>query len=298
MSSNRLDDFDIRKIYHTKAGGREWYWNYNNLEQVKDDRNVRNWLDSDGNNKEGLRHIDGDVWEATGGDNRDLRLEIWSPNHDDEEERKRARWLNVEITTYYKVKTRDDITDPNDGDRFAVQLYGRGGSHKEDDPCQGSALKGRWFRGKKSQDEWRNHSNKACVVKELCHPCYTPNKDENENNDLEEHADNNWHGAKLVIYNLQRNGMECTKQEVYTDARDETNEWKKVSEYVDNGNWKVSNENKFEELCGNCNREKDEILTKPGGKDGRNCISLRTDDVTIRFKKYSCREIDPDRPVS
>ena len=291
MSNEEFDDFHIRKIYHTKTDGQEWYMDNEDLDAVRNDERIQNWREN-GNNKVGLRSLGNNEWEAKGtSDKRQLRLEIWSPAEGNEDEQRRSRWLNVEITAYCKVE------DSSESPTYAWQLYCRGGSHRNNHRCEGSALKARW----------RRRNNKVSVVKEICHGAYTENEAEERDRRVERFGDGKWYGAKLIVYNVDSDTH--TKQEVWvdetTDSGDQKNRWEKVTEYVDNGDWEVEEtaddeDDTFKKHCrdNNCDRRRDEILTKPGGRNNRNCVALRTDNVTIHFKHFSCREIDPSRRVS
>jgi hypothetical protein len=291
LSNDEFDDFHVRKIYHTKADGQEFYLKHNDLDALKNEERVKNWRDGGGNNKVGLRSLGNNKWEAKGtSDKRQLRLEIWSRKLEGEEESRKARWLNVEITAYCRVKSTSG--DPD----YAWQLYCRGGSHRNNDRCQGSALKARW----------RRENNKVNVIKEICHGAYTKPEAEKEDDRIEEFGDGKWYGAKLIVYNVRDNGKTHTKQEVWvdetTDSGEQKNKWEKVTEHVDKGDWKVESPDHLaiwtEHCKDKCPKSIDAILTTPGGKNNRNCVALRTDKVTIQFKFFSCREIDPSRRVS
>jgi hypothetical protein len=156
---------------------------------------------------------------------------------------------------------------------------------------------------------WRRRNNKVHVVKEICHGAYTDPEAEERDHRVERFGDSKWYGAKLIVYNVEDNGSTFTKQEVWvdetTDSGDAKNSWHMVTDYVDNGGWEVEEtehdeDDDFKKHCrdNNCDRRRDEILTKPGGRNNRNCVALRTDKVTIQFKFLSCREIDPSRRVS
>jgi hypothetical protein len=288
--SSELDLFGIRKIYHTKEGGEEWFMDYDSMRDLERDERVQNWRG------EGLEHRGDKIWQATGGDNGQFRLEVWSPKHEDEERRRKARWRNVEITVYCRVIRRTENRP------YAWQLYSRGGHHSGRRPCEGSALKARWW----------NSDGKNSVVKEICHSAYTPNTATTSNNiqGQDHYGNNRWYGSKLVIYNIKDGDRTFTKQEVYTDhdAGDSDkpvirNNWRKVTEHVDRGGWFAS-QSCFDSDCRGCGRARDEILRKPGGdmrrqspNFHRNLIALRTDKETIRFAFFSGREIDSGRPV-
>jgi hypothetical protein len=296
------------------------YKSMNELEEDNEEKDgvtkgrLQNWRG------EGLKYKGDGLWEATGGHNHQFRLEIWSPFNEDPNQRRRARWLNVEITAYCRVEDKHGNPD------YAWQLYSRGGHHttkrgnkqNEGGPCEGSALKARWYNKKDDDDDDKENNR---VTKEVCHPFYSQDDPKERNPDVEDHGDGKWYGAKLLVYNIDKGGNTLTKMEVWTDSKDEKNDWKKVMEHVDEGDWEVPNSREidgkevtFKELCGDCDKKRDEILTDPGGdrrkkiknKDddevdnpnyNRNCVALRTDEETIQFKSFSCREIDPSKRI-
>jgi hypothetical protein len=300
LSSNQRDRFDVDKIYHTKEDGQEWSMDHNSIEDLADDERVQNWGKKmkDGRyrgNDEGLECLRNQTWQITGGENRRSRLEVWSPRRGNEEETRRVRWLNVEITVYCRVEAKHG--DPP----YAWQLYCRGGHHSSNDnhQCEGSALKARWYNRERGNNG--NNGNENSVVKEICHPAYSSNTAVERNRDVEDHGNGDWYGAKLIVYNIKRDNRTLTKMEVWTDPGDRTNNWKIITEYVDDGDWHVDDEFevddrkvRFDEWCGRCGKRRNEILSEPGGKDNRNCIALRTDKETVQFKFFSCREIDPN----
>jgi hypothetical protein len=230
--SSDLDPFGIRKIYHTKSNGQEFFMNHKDTEELERDERVQNW---EGKN---LRRRGEDeansFWESDGGNNGQFRLEVWSPAFEDEEQRRKARWLNVEITVYCRVVKRPEL---DDGDRsaYAWQLYGRGGHHTKQRPCEGSALKARWW----------NSEGANSVVKEICHNAYASNKAKTTNNipGQADYGNDRWYGSKLVIYNIKDGDKTFTKQELYTDhdVNDSDgnlviqNNWRKVTEFIDSG---------------------------------------------------------------
>src|SRR6185503_15228305 len=61
--------------------------------------------------------------------------------------------------------------------------------------------------------------------------------------------------------------------------------------FIDNRfkKWLKDNDD-FNESCG---RDRDEILSEPGGTDSQNIVGFRTDGIDWSFKYLSAREIDP-----
>src|ERR687896_243427 len=83
-----------------------------------------------------------------------------------------------------------------------------------------------------------------------------------------------WIGIKLVVYNLDSGDV---KLELWVDDGDETNNWRKATEYVDDGGWEVAGSD--------CGRDGDETIDE--GTRG----AFRVDDSVFEFKKLSIREI-------
>nr|MDQ3883045.1 hypothetical protein [Thermoproteota archaeon] len=69
------------------------------------------------------------------------------------------------------------------------------------------------------------------------------------------------------------------KLELWVDNGDELNQWKKATEYIDDGDWEVSSSD--------CDRSEDDIIEE-GTRGG-----FRVDDSKFEFKDLSIREIQP-----
>jgi hypothetical protein len=249
-----IDIFGVEMIYPTKEGGQEWYVNM--LEPRSDSffRNLENLA---------LFNI-GDSWHVSADQ---VRMEAWS-----EEDEK---WLNVEVTAYAKIES---------GSNELLQLYSRGGHHTDRDQCEGSAYKARLYG-----------NAIAAWTKEITHPAYAGNRGESQVTDTP--LEGRWVGFKAVIYNFEEDGETYVRLESYIDD-DVTdsdgnlvigNNWKLASVVEDRGGWATDNDD-FNESCG---RERDEILSEPGGTDSQNIVGFRTDGIDWNFKYLSAREIDP-----
>ncbi len=138
LETQAYDPFGIRKIYHIKSGGAEWFMNIDNL---PGHRRVIN------TEVENIKKKSDGSWESDGSDYSGLRLEAWSPDNLDMDKRKAARWLNVEITCYVKVMEKKK-NEKNMYPPYAWQLHRRGGHHSKNNPCAVSAYKGRWWNTK------------------------------------------------------------------------------------------------------------------------------------------------------
>lgn len=202
--------------------------------------------------------------------------------------------LNVEITSYSKW------TAGSNANGYMAQDYGgRGGHHSDSTPerkCMGSAYKGAYMQ-----------TGTAKCRKEVEHPNYASSK--NEVQATTKPLKGHWIGRKTVIYNIVENGKTYPKIEVYVDDGCDLNgtlvvkgnetRWRKVTEYVDRGGWSADSTG-WNTTCppldsnyAHTYRKVDEIMNTSGmvGFDF-NCIAVwRTDDVTMRWKYLSAREI-------
>lgn len=252
------DSFGVEKIYPTATGGNEWYVN---MDDPRDDPNFRNL-----GNVQFSKNRDGS-WKVSADQ---IRMEAWSPSGE--------KWLNVEITEYAKIEG---------GSNELLQMYSRGGHHTNRDQCLGSAYKARLYG-----------DGLAAWNKEVTHPAYAGNRGSVQATEPLEHK---WIGFKAVIYNFVENGKTYVRLESYIDE-DVTgsngrlvvkNNWKLASVYEDRGGWATSNSD-FNPSCG---RDRDEILTKPGGTSTQNIAAFRSDGLSWSFKYLSVREIQPLSPL-
>lgn len=280
-STYAVDKWGINKMYHTKAGGEEYFMSMDSLS----DPRIQN---VDG---EGVTKASDGSWQGTGGSNGQLRVELWSPAYSDTTQRRNARWLNVEITAYCKITAGSAS--------YAWQLYSRGGHHSGNYPCEGSAYKARFI----------DSSAETAVTKEVCHSSYASNEGRKTGiaGVSGGFGNGTWHGTKLVMYNINENGTLYPRLEIYVDTNCSDgngnlvikNNWVLTSVYTDRGGW-YAGEDSFGTDCNGCGRARDEILRTAGGNTrsghanfNRNLVALRTDGVTIRWKYFSGREIDP-----
>jgi len=283
------DQWGIRKMYHTKEGGEEFFTNQQNvLADAATGGRIQNF---EGENI--ALQSDGSHQSNGGNDNGDLRLEIWSPPYSDSTQRLNARWLNVECTIYSKYMAQDGRNPP-----YLAQLYMKGGHHTTSRPCEGVGYKFRWFRT----------TNETAFDKELCHSNYAGNFNRTSGGSdgpTGGYGNGQWQGLKAVQYNVS-NGV---KLELYADVNcsDSSgnlvirNDWKLMNSRIDSGG--IGPDSLAE--CSGCGRSLTEILDEPysvtdsGSPNfNRNLCAYRTDGVTSRFRYYSAREIDPTKPVT
>ncbi|MCD6036986.1 MAG: hypothetical protein K0S67_874, partial [Nitrososphaeraceae archaeon] len=93
-----------------------------------------------------------------------------------------------------------------------------------------------------------------------------------------------WIGWKVVIYNI--NNDKAVKMESYLDDKNNNN-WKKVTELIDNGGWHADTSDKVF-YSANCGKPKDYIITNSGP-----IVTFRSDNMMWDFIDLSVREIQP-----
>lgn len=266
-----IDKFGVKMIYPTDTRNDKsapWFVN------MEDPRSTVRFK----NLPELTKESDGS-FSASGGSKGQVRLEAWSEDN--------KKWLNVEITGYSKLVKGSPT--------YAVQQYSRGGHHSSSRQCEGSAMKGRFYR-----------DGRVAVTKEVNHPAYCGNRGVEQASTKS--LSNRWQGQKTVIYNIKgSDGKTYVLVEVWidddvTDSNGNLvvrNNWKKVTTVQDRGGWSTGNDD-FETGCprmdkdrNSGNRERDEILSMPGGTTMSNLAAWRTDGSTNRWKYLSVREIIP-----
>ena len=258
------DLFGINEIYQTKEGGREWYVDMenpfaDNLFSSSFERNI-------------TRQEDGS-WRVSGAA---VRLNVDTPSNAE-------LWKNVEITGYAKVidsisssdAANDSRADNDEAEEkdFASDFdwRARGGRHNHETPCEGTAYTGtidingnvRW-----KKEIWHTGGyTDARVVEKVTDSIV-----------------DRWIGWKVVIYNINNNT--AVKLESYLDDKN-NNEWRKVTDLVDDGGWYANSSDK-EFYSAGCNRPKDYVITNGGP-----IVTFRSDNTIWDFKNLSVREISP-----
>ena len=247
--------FKVREIYPTKQGGRQWFINLDNPQ-------------GDGifdPNSKIKRQPDGS-WQIRGragsGKYEDqVRMNINTPKGE-------QQWKNVEITGYAKVIAAESPMD-------RLTWYARGARHSSSAPCEGTSLKGSI-----------RINGEAFWQKEIWH---TGGYTDERAKAIATHNSllGRWIGWKVAIYNINNNS--AVKMESYLDDKD-NNQWKKVTELIDNGGWYASSSDK-EFYSANCGRVKDYIITNSGP-----IATFRSDNMVWDFVDLSVREIQPPPP--
>lgn len=253
----------VKKIYATAPGGETWFFNAENPEDGQFDPNGADIS----KNVDGSWHLDPGTTrmlvfpKSTGLLSNDARGNL--PTYDYSELAQIGHWYrptdwkNTEMTGYFKVSS----TKSGDGISFVTRSV----RHNEAiaDGCGGSSYHNNirfegTFQYKKEQ--WHvNYDN------------LSPTK-----NGIGSIM-NKWVGFKGIVYNLPNGNV---KLESYVD-KDNNNQWQKVQELVDSGDW-------GDDMT-HCNAD------TPGAQItwGSPMIIFKSTGVTYDFKKLSIREIVP-----
>ena len=237
------DKFGIRDVLPTAQNGPQWFLNEDN---PKDDHNLslrsvkHKDMQSDGSK----------VWKMdvqSGTKKHGVRIHVNSPD---------GKWKNVEMSGYFKLlKGNDQFTmiarhGPSYFDHGGCDAYGYYGE---------ISANGDAFFKKKTYHFGGGYSPRTAVQKHVV-----------------DNVQGRWIGMKFLVYDLKGGAV---KLELWVDNGDQTNNWKKVDEYVDHGGWNTEGQH--------CDRPKDWII-----RDGTRA-SFRVDNSEFDFKKLEVREITP-----
>ncbi len=286
------DIFGIEEIYPTKKGGEKWHMDM--INPLSDNRfDPYNLLAMEDRNPQDpplfkiIRNEDNSWKMIPLTDYSSIRMNILTDDGYDRNKietfdhsklaekgyiQSQRDWKNIEMTGY--IKLNEPKTDKKDG---LFQWYNRGGIHDKPSDliskkCEGVGYKGNLFFDGKNR-----------FAKEQWHVSYEflDKKDGTE----EGYLNQRWIGFKFIVYNIETNSHTFVKMENWLDEGNEKsnnqNSWKKVNEYIDNGNLGKKGKE--------CGGKKDQIITWGGP-----IATFRWDEATdVDFKFLSVREIDP-----
>jgi hypothetical protein len=234
------DKFGIDELYPTADGGPVWF--LNNEQPEEDD----DFLLTSANGIQ-LHDEGSDVFgldAETGTQKHGVRLHADSPD---------GEWKNVEMTGYFKLQAGND--------QFTL-IARQGPTYNDDGGCGAYGYYG-----------LLSANGDAYFKKKLWHHGGYTDRTAVQGN-VVNNLDDRWVGIKLVAYDLDGGDV---KLELWVDDGDETNNWKKATEYVDDGNWDVAGSD--------CDRDSGDIIDE-GTRGG-----FRVDDSEFEFKKLSIRAI-------
>jgi hypothetical protein len=236
-----VDRFGIEEIYETASGGPTWY-----IQEQEDPT-------SDGNFYYGMYrtttvdYSGNGVWRVdarSGTQEHGIRMHVDSPT---------GKWKNTEMTGYFRVV---------DGNDQITMIARHGPSYHDDGGCLAygyygmTAVDGHVFFKKKLWHFDDGYTKRLAQIDAL------------------DNLLNDWIGMKFVVYDLENGDV---KLELWIDEGDMTNNWRKVTELVDDGGLRVEGED--------CGTPPNHII-----KEGTRS-SFRVDDSLFDFKKLSVREI-------
>ena len=237
------DKFGIEEIYPVANNGPVWYINN---EDPQSDNNFyfRSSEDIELEEEESEEEFRMDA--ETGTERHGVRIHVDSP---------RGIWKNVEMSGYFKLV---------DGQDEFTMIARHGPSYHDNEGCDAYGYYG-----------LLSAEGDAYFKKKTYHHGggYTDRTAEAENvvNELQDR----WIGIKFMVYEV---GNGHVKLELWVDDGDETNNWKKVTEYIDDGEWETAESH--------CDRPDDYII------DSGTRATFRVDDSEFEFKKLSVKEIE------
>jgi hypothetical protein len=242
------DKFGIEEIYPTASNGSVWY--LNNEDPQSDGNFYFTSLEEIGLDEEedqGEFKMDAE----TGTQRHGVRIHVDSP---------KGQWKNVEMSGYFKMV---------DGEDEFTMIARHGPSYHDNEGCDAYgyygmlSAEGDAFFKKKTYHHGGGYTGRTAV-------------EENVVNELQDR----WIGIKFIVYDV--GGEEDdVKLELWIDDGDETNNWKKVTEYIDDGEWETDESH--------CDRPDDYRI------DSGTRASFRVDNSEFEFKKLSVREIETER---
>src|ERR687895_871720 len=237
------DKFGVEQIYSTADNGPVWFLNN---EEPEEDDNFLMTSHEEIDLEEEQQQNGPDAFQLdaeTGTEEHGVRIHADSPVDE---------WKNVEMTGYFRLEEGND--------QFTL-VARQGPSYNYNGGCVADGYYG-----------MLSATGDAYFKKKLFHHGGYTDRNEVRQGVVGDLNDR-WVGIKMIAYNLDGGDV---KLELWVDDGDETNNWQKATEYLDDGNWEVGGSD--------CDRS-DDIIDE-GNRGG-----FRVDDSQFEFKKLSIREI-------
>jgi predicted phosphodiesterase len=276
IGTSTVDQFGVTMLNPTKAGARTWFNKWGNgiaRSWQSGGTSIRN---ADPQDSESDLHcqennsasVDGSgVFTMTGDA---PRLYVNDPS-------RIKSWQNVEMTVYYMP-----VEDLAGSIHVDCRIAGRS-NHQDEYQC---AASGHGYAFEIKGDGTRQ------LRKELIHPSYADNQVSGTSGS----PNLVWTGMKVVIKNI--NSGADVSVTGYVDSTDGQNggTWVQQIQKIDAGNWLMSDPTEQSTFDSASNGTG--VCTKPASRTVRlleaavSCY-LRCDNTTVKFKKFSIREINP-----
>jgi F5/8 type C domain/Bacterial Ig domain len=268
-SSGTLDQFGIKELYASKAGGEQWAMNMQN--PTSDPRlspGITLTKNPDGSYKVTSTQVRMNVFTSSGYHQGSITTYnqqqlaakgyMQSPND----------WKNVEMTGYLKVNS---FTSSTTNGAAHIELLARGGTHTSSVPCEGTAYHSNTYE-----------TGRAKFEKELEHTAgYTTN--DPEKSGATGTLQGKWIGIKAVFYTFANGSVQL---EQWLDDKSDNinslgNNWHRVLQIKDVGSWGGGSPN--------CGGTPSTIITWGGP-----IAHFRWDNIdNMDIKDLSVREIQP-----
>src|SRR5215210_156558 len=242
------DRFGIVEVYPTANNGSVWY--INNEDPQRDGNFYFRSLEDIDLDEEDPGEFKMDA--ETGTQKHGVRIHVDSP---------KGEWKNVEMSGYFKML---------DGEDEFTMIARHGPSYHDDGGCDAYgyygmlSAKGDAFFKKKTYHHGGGYTGRTAVAEGVVDELH-----------------DRWVGIKFMVYDVSDGDV---KLELWVDDGDGTNNWRKVTEHIDDGRWETDESH--------CDRPKDFII------DSGTRASFRVDDSEFEFKDLSVREIEPLQPAS
>jgi hypothetical protein len=210
------DAFGVTMLYKSKPGGESWFMAADPTQDARFDPQSKITLNSDGSWKMKSNQVRMSV--ATSASLKAFQI----PTYDREVLAEQgymqspSDWKNVEMTGFVKLNATTKEEDNFD-------WYARGGRHSDSVPCEGSSYKG-----------GLHYDGRVRWQKETWHVSYeqAPYKP-----GVPKKLKGRWVGFKAIIRNVEVDGAEAVRLELWVNDTADKVTWTKVYDMVDAGDW-------------------------------------------------------------